>query len=170
MTQFQADDAETRLAEFLAKFTPEIEARAFAIIAAMRDRLPGAIIPVYDNYNALAVGFGPTDRVSEIVFSIAVFPRWVSLFFMRGATLGDPKGLLRGGGSQVRHIVIPGPEVLNDPNVCALMDAALQASPKPIDPHQPGGVVIKSISARQRPRRPGTLVVRPDDSVQPRRR
>ncbi|HEY2482061.1 MAG TPA: DUF1801 domain-containing protein [Caulobacteraceae bacterium] len=154
MTQAQADDAERRLAEFLSKFTPEIESRAFAIIAAMRQRLPGAIIPVYDNYNALAVGFGPTDRVSEIVFSIAVFPRWVSLFFMGGAMLNDPKGLLKGAGSQVRHIIIPGPEALDEPGISALMEAALRAAPKSIDPHQPGGVVIKSVSERQRPRRP----------------
>jgi hypothetical protein len=153
MPHVHSDDAERQLAEFLAKFTPEIEARALAIIAAMRHRLPGAIIPVYDNYNALAVGFGPTDRVSEIIFSIAVFPRWVSLFFARGAALGDPKGLLKGAGSRVRHIIISGPEVLNDPDISALMDAALQASPKPIDPHQSGGTVIKSISARQRSRR-----------------
>ena len=37
----RADDAEPQLAGFLAKFTPEIEARAVAIIAAMRARLPG---------------------------------------------------------------------------------------------------------------------------------
>ncbi len=60
MPHIHIDDAERQLAEFLAKFTPEIASRAGAIIAAMRDRLPGAVIPVYDN-NALAVGFGPTE-------------------------------------------------------------------------------------------------------------
>ncbi len=154
MPHIHVDDAERQLAEFLAKFTPEIAPRAGAIIAAMRKRLPGAVIPVYDNYNALAVGFGPTDRVSDVIFSIAVFPRWVSLFFFRGVTLDDPKKLLKGSGNQVRHIVIPGPEALDDPDISALMEAALQAAAMPIDPAHPGGLVIKSISARQRPRRP----------------
>jgi len=154
MPHIHVDDAERRLAEFLAKFTPEIASRAGAIIAAMRERLPGAVIPVYDNYNALAVGFGPTDRVSDVIFSIAVFPRWVSLFFFRGVTLDDPKRLLRGSGNQVRHIVVPGPEALSDPDISALMEAALRVAPIRIDPAHPGGVVIKSISARQRSRRP----------------
>jgi hypothetical protein len=42
MTQTHVDDAEERLAEFLSKFTPEIEARAFKIIAAMRQ--PGGVV------------------------------------------------------------------------------------------------------------------------------
>ncbi len=62
--------------------------------------------------------------------------------------------LLKGSGNQVRHIVVPGPEALDDPDISALMAAALQAAPRPIDPTRPGGMVIKSISARQRPRRP----------------
>jgi len=52
----------------------------------MRARLPGAVELVYDNHNALAIGFGPTERASDAVFSIALFPRWVSLFFLRGRT------------------------------------------------------------------------------------
>ncbi|MBA3811092.1 MAG: hypothetical protein H0X27_05510 [Caulobacteraceae bacterium] len=149
-----AKDAEDQLAAFLARFTPDIAARAGAIIGTMRRRLPGAVIPVYDNYNALAVGFGPTDRVSDIIFSIAVYPRWVSLFFARGVGLADPKGLLKGTGNRVRHIVLAGPEALDDPDIRSLMDAALRLASTPLDPKAPGGVVIKSISARQRPRRP----------------
>jgi hypothetical protein len=154
MPHNDVDDAERQLADFLAKFTPEIAARAAAIIAAMRKRLPGAVMPVYDNYNALAVGFGPTDRVSDTIFSVAVFPRWVSLFFLRGVTLHDPMRLLRGSGNQVRHIVLKGPEALTDPGIFALMDAALKAAAKPLDPAHPGKMIIKSVSARQRPRRP----------------
>jgi hypothetical protein len=41
-------------------------------LAKMRARLPGAVELVYDNYNALAIGFGPTERTSEAVFSIEV--------------------------------------------------------------------------------------------------
>lgn len=51
--------AEERLAGFLAKFTPEIAAFAQASLFRMRARLPGAMELVYDNYNALAIGFGP---------------------------------------------------------------------------------------------------------------
>jgi hypothetical protein len=147
-------DAEGQLADFLAKFTPEICARAGAVIGRMRERLPGAVMPVYDNYNALAVGFGSTQRVSDVIFSIAVFPRWVSLFFFDGVRLEDPKGLLKGTGNRARHIVLVGPEALDDPDVQSLICEALRLAPKPLDPDAPGGLVIKSISAKQRPRRP----------------
>ena len=69
----------TQLAGFIAKFSPEIARQAKTILAAMRERLSGATELVYNNYNALAIGFGPTDRTSDAIFSIAVFPRWVSL-------------------------------------------------------------------------------------------
>jgi hypothetical protein len=148
------DEAERRLAGFLAKFTPEIEAQATAIIAAMRARLPGAVMPVYDNYNALAVAFGASDRQRDLVFSIAVYPRWVSLFFARGVDLDDPHGALKGDGSRVRHIVLSGPQSLDEPAVADLMARALARAEPPIDPAGPGGLVIKSVSAKQRPRRP----------------
>ena len=49
--------AEIELDEFLAKFTPEVEDTARQALKKMRARLPGAIELVYDNYNALAIGF-----------------------------------------------------------------------------------------------------------------
>src|ERR1700675_5002328 len=92
-----------QLCSFLAKFEPRVAASARAALSRLRKRLPGAIEIVYDNYNALAIGFGPSDRASEAIFSIAVFPRWVSLFFLQGAKLPDPDGLLQGTGTKVRH-------------------------------------------------------------------
>src|SRR3981081_2754442 len=97
---------ETQLAGFLAKYTPEIAALAKDIRAKMRKRLPGAFELVYDNYNALAIGFGPSERTSDAIFSIALFPRWVSLCFLQGAGLLDPHKLLKGKGKQARHIVV----------------------------------------------------------------
>jgi hypothetical protein len=65
-----------KLASFLAKFTPEIAAQAEEILLCLRARLPNALELVYDNYNALAIGFGATERASEAILSVAVFPRW----------------------------------------------------------------------------------------------
>jgi len=142
-----------QLAGFIAKFTPEVEALAQAVLAKMRKRLPGAIELVYDNYNALAIGFGPNERASDAIFSIALFPRWVSLFFLHGASLNDPHKLLKGSGKVVRHIVLKNAAVLDQPAVRALMAQALQDA-KPLDPAYANRIVIKFVSARQRPRRP----------------
>ena len=145
---------EEQLAGFIAKYTPEIGDTARAALAKMRARLPGAIELVYDNYNALAIGFSPTERASDVIFSITLYPRWVSLFFFRGADLPDPQKLLKGSGKQVRHIVLETAADLDNPAIKALMERALERSANPLDSANPGQIIIKSISARQRPRRP----------------
>lgn len=150
-----AASAEKQLDRFLDKFTPDIAAQARAALRKMRARLPGAYELVYDNYNALAIGFSPTERAGDGIFSIALFPRWVSLFFLQNGTrLRDPAGLLAGGGNRVRHIVLETPALLDSPAVQDLIAQALELSPKPIDPAQPRRLIIKSLSAKQRPRRP----------------
>ena len=142
-----------RLNAFLAKFTPEIAVRAKKAISLLRKRLPGARVLVYDNYNALAVGFGPSERTSEAILSIAVYPRWVSLFFLRGKVLADPKKILKGAGNQVRHVVLEEASDLDQPAIRALITQAVALS-KTRMPARGGTLVIKSVSAKQRPRRP----------------
>jgi hypothetical protein len=143
-----------QLGSFLAKFEPRVAASARAVLARLRKRLPGAIELVYDNYNALAIGFGPSEKASEAIFSIAVYPRWVSLFFLQGAKLPDPDKVLRGSGAQVRHIVLTEPKILEQPAVKKLMSLALASAKKPLDPKQRRRLIIRSISVKQRPRRP----------------
>ena len=143
-----------QLVGFMASYTPAIAKLARAVLARMRARLPGAVELVYDNYNALVIGFGPTERASDAVFSIALYPRWINLFFLNGARLPDPHRLLKGGGKQVRCIVVEDADTLERPAVLSLMKAALARSATPIDPAVPNRIIIKSISAKQRQRRP----------------
>ena len=145
-----------QLDAFLEKFTPEVAAQARTALRKMRARLPGATELVYDNYNALAIGFAPSERACDAIFSIALYPKWVSLFFLlNGTRLRDPEGLLAGSGNVVRHIVLGTPALLDTPAVQDLIGQALELSPKQIDPNQQRKLVIKSVSAKQRPRRPG---------------
>ena len=143
-----------QLAGFLARYTPDIARRTRAILTAMRKRLPGATELVYDNYNALVIGLGPSARTSDALFSIAVYPRWVTLFFLKGATLPDPARILKGSGTRVRHVVLDSPNTLDLPAVRALMAEALRRARPTIDPAGRRTLIIKSVSPRQRPRRP----------------
>jgi hypothetical protein len=121
----------------------------------MRKTIPGGIEFVYDNYNALVFGYGPSERPSEAVVSLAVFPKWVTLCFLQGARLADPKKLLKGGGNIVRSVRLSGPADLDDPDVRRLMRAAIRnASPSFPSRGKPPRTIVKSISAKQRPRRP----------------
>lgn len=148
---------EEQLDRFIARFTPEIAALAVAALAKMRERFPAALQLVYDNYNALAIGFGPSERASDAIFSIALYPRRVSLCFLQGgkSKLKDPHHLLQGSGSTNRFIPLESTEMLDTPQVQELMAQALAAAKVPLGPSGGGRLVIKSVSARQRPRRPG---------------
>ncbi len=155
-----AETARGQLAGFIAKYSPDIQKQTRAALTKMRARLPGALVLVYDNYNALAIGFGPTERASDAVFSIAVFPRWVSLFFLKGAKLEDPDGLLKGSGNRVRHIVLESAATLDDPDVRRLMTQAMASADPPFARRKATRIVIKSISPKQRPRRAQTRAAR----------
>ena len=148
------DDAEAQLEGFIDKFTPEVAALARALLARMKARLPGATILVYDNYNALAIGFAAGERIRDAILSLAVYPRWVSLFFLQGRWLDDPHGLLRGEGNQVRHVPAITEASFDDPRVEAMIVQALEKAERPIDPGGDQRLLIRSISAKQRPRRP----------------
>ena len=147
-------DAETQIEGFIGKFSDEVAAQIRAARAEMRRRLPGAVELVYDNYNALAIGYGASEKVGDVVFSLACFPRWVSLFFYRGADLDDPDSLLEGKGAQVRSIRLTRLSRLDEPSVRALMAQAMAKARRPIDPAAASRTLVKSISAKQRPRRP----------------
>jgi hypothetical protein len=143
-----------QLADFLGKFDPKVAALARGALSKLRNRLPGAFELVYDNYNALAIAFSPTDTSSAAVFSIAVYPRWVSLFFAQGARLRDPRSMLKGSGNQMRHIVLASPDDIRRPDVEALISEALKLAGNPIDARGRRRLIIKSIAPKQRPRRP----------------
>ena len=143
---------EKELAGFIAKFSPQVAALARRALDKLRARLPGAVELVYDNYNALAIGFAPGDKYP--IFSIALYPRWVSLFFLQAKKLPDPKKLLRGNGTVARHIVLDSPSDLDMPGVRALMTEQLKLARQPIDPSNESRIVIKTELAKQLPRRP----------------
>jgi hypothetical protein len=156
-------EAERQLDSFLAKYTPEIEAFARRTLTKMRKLVPGAIEMVYDNYNWLVIGFGPTERPSEAIFSIVMPPQRVSLCFLQGASLPDPDKRLEGSGNVVRNIRLydvgePDRKVLDDPEVRSLINVALNRAKVPMPAKARRKLIIRSISAKQRSRRPASDV------------
>ena len=146
-------DAQSELDEFLDRYSPEVAADGRRALAFLTARLPSASRLVYDNYNALVIGFGTSEKVGDIILSIALYPRYVTLFFLNGVALPDPEGLLEGGGSQVRGVRLDPIGKLESSAVGALIDAAVGQA-KQLPETGAGPLIIKSISAKQRPRRP----------------
>jgi hypothetical protein len=151
-------EAQAQLDSFLAKYDPEVETVARRVLGKMRKLMPGAIEMAYDNYNWLVIGFSPTERPSEAIFSIVLPPGRVSLCFLQGAGLPDPAKRLVGSGNVVRNIRLydaggPDASVLDDPEVLALINVALNRAGVPVPAGARRKLIIRAISVKRRPRR-----------------
>ena len=142
-----------QVASFIAKFDPRIAKLTRSARSVLRKRFPTAIELVYDNYNALAIGYSSTERTSDVLFSLAVYARGVNLYFMYGRSLPDPDKLLQGSGSQGAFVRLDDVSVLDEPGVKRLIDAAVKQAEPPLAARGRGYTIVKSISAKQRPRR-----------------
>jgi hypothetical protein len=150
--------AKKQLDSFLAKYDPEVEAFVRRALAKMRKLVPGAVEMVYDNYNWLVIGFGPSERPSEAIFSLVLPPGRVTLCFLQGAGLPDPTKRLKGKGNVVRNIPLyslgePDEKILDDQEVLDLINVALNRAKVPMPAAARRKLVIRSVSAKQRPRR-----------------
>jgi hypothetical protein len=145
-------DPELQLDQFIGKFSKDMGTRIRAARSKMRTAMPQALELVYDNYNFFVIGYGPNEKAGDAVFSLAAQAKGLSLCFLQGAKLSDPHKLLRGSGSVVRNISLASADTLDDPKVRQLMDVALKRAKSPFPADGSHRLIIKSVSARQRPR------------------
>lgn len=150
----KADDQE--LLKFLAVYPPESREIALALRDWVWRLYPNCNELIYDNYNFLAFGWAPTERMGDVFCNVAVGTRGVIFGFTWGVKLDDPKGLLRGSGSQFRSIRVPDIKSFPKGYVKGLVKQAYQLSIERLKdkPQKPNGVtIVKSISEKKR--RPG---------------
>ncbi len=138
---------------FIARFDPVNAKVIRAARTALRKRFPTAVELIYDNYNFLVVGYCTTERASDCIVSLAAAANGVGLSFYHGATLPDPHKLLLGSGKQNRFIRLPSAAVLAQPAVVEVIRAAVAQARTPLPKSGKGRTIIKSVSAKQRPRR-----------------
>jgi hypothetical protein len=148
-----ANNAEAQLRSFIEKFGPDDQKLIRAVRAAVRKRFPTATELVWDNYNFFVIGYSPTERPSDSIVSIAARANGIGLCFIHGASLPDPKKLLLGSGSQTRFIRLESAERLSHPDVEALIAGAIDRAKTPLPAKGRGRLVIRSVAAKQRPRR-----------------
>ena len=145
---------EAQLRGFIAKFAPSDQRLIRSLRRELRKRFPGACELVYDSYNFLVIAYSPTERPSDSIVSLAAGASGVSLHFVYGASLRDPQKLLQGSGNQTRFVRLPSADILARPEVEALIAAAIADSDVRLPRSGRGKLIIRSVSAKQRPRRP----------------
>ena len=145
--------AADQVAGFISKFDPRVAKQIRYCRAAVRRRMPTAHELVYDNYNFFLIGYSSTEHASDCIISLASNSHGVTLFFYYGARLPDPAKILEGSGNQVRFIRMDGAATLKRPEVEALLREAIAYGKHPLPETGRGRTLVKSISAKQRPRR-----------------
>jgi len=142
-----------QMARFIAKFDPGVARQIRAARAVLRKTFPTANELVYDNYNFFVIGYSTTERTSDCLFSLAADGHGVNLHFYWGSKLPDPHRILQGSGSQNRFLRLESAAMLARPEVQTLLDEAVALAKNPLPGTGRGTTIIKSISAKQRPRR-----------------
>jgi hypothetical protein len=146
----------SQIAAFIAKFTPEVASEFRTARAHVRKYFPRGYELVYDNYNAFGCGYSTTLLSSGVVISVVAYPRWVSLFFFQGKYLSDPEKLLQGSGARIRSIRLQPVSLVKSEAVHALLTQAIAKSKHELAAAPALSTRIKSVVAKQRPRRPST--------------
>src|ERR1700740_633655 len=97
------------LKKLLRPYDREVQKLALSVRALGLAELAPCYENIYDAYSAVAIGYGPSDRLGDGICHIAVYSKHVNLGFNYGAMLPDPKKILKGTGSSIRHITIKTP-------------------------------------------------------------
>jgi hypothetical protein len=145
--------AEKHLKGFIGKFSPRHQTLIRSVRAALRRRFPSAHELVYDNYNFFVIGYCPTERPSDCIISVAADANGLGICFTHGAKLPDPMKILSGAGKQTRFLRLESAAVLARPEVEALLRAAVEQAKVPFPASGSRQLIIRSVSAKQRPRR-----------------
>ena len=147
--------------KFLKPYDRAIQSLALDLRSLVLEEMAPCHENIYDAYSAVAIGYGPTDRLSDGVFHIAVYAKGVNLGFNDGATLKDPFGILEGTGKRIRHIKIKTQADLARPEIRSYVRRALKSALDDarklgeVRPQKPVGVVSTVKAIYPKKRRPG---------------
>ncbi len=147
------------LLKFLKPFDKEIIDTVLWLREFAWDLYPKANELIYDNYNALAFGWSPTDRVGHTFCSIAVgrTSKNIHFGFYWGSQIADPKKILLGQGNQYRYILVTDKKDFPKAYITKLVKEAYANSlAKVKDPKQlmQGKTITKSVSNKKREKKP----------------
>lgn len=144
------------LLKFLQPFDKEIIDLLMWLRDFAWDLCPKTNELIYDNYNAVAFGWSPTDKVGHTICSIAVgrSSKNVHFGFYWGSELCDSDKILLGQGNQYRYILVTDKKEFPKAYIQTLVkEAYLNSLSKVKDPKQIiyGQTIVKSISDKKRP-------------------
>ena len=153
------------LQQFLGPFEKDVIQRVTWLREFVWDLYPQSNELIYDNYNAVAVGWSPTDRVGHVFCNIAIGRTSYNVHFgfYWGSKLNDPEKRLIGEGSQYRYFLVT--DLKNFPKTYIkklLREAWAYSLSKVKDESQimKGQTIVKSVSEKKRTKAPAKPSIR----------
>ncbi len=143
------------LTKFLKPFPKDITDIVFWLREFVWDLYPDCNELIYDNYNAVAFGWSPSDKVGDTFCSIAVgrSSHNVHFGFYWGSKIADPDKILLGKGNQYRYILVKSKADFPKAYIKKLMKEAYAYSFAKLKDNKQvlkGKTITKSISAVKR--------------------
>jgi hypothetical protein len=150
-----AREDKSDLLKFLKAFPTGVQETALWLRDFVWDLYPKTNELIYDNYNALAFGWSPSDRVGHTFCSIAVGRTSYNVHFgfYWGNQIADPEKKLLGKGNQYRYILVKDKNAFPKTYIKKLLKEAYANSlAKVKDPKQlmEAKTMVKSISTTKR--------------------
>ena len=148
-------EQKTDLLKFLSSYPEEKQQTALWLRDFLWDLYPQCNELIYDNYNALAFGWSPTDRVGHTFCSIAVGRTSYNVHFgfYWGSEIADPEKKLIGEGNQYRYLLVEDIRKFPKTYIKKLLKKAYAnslAKVKDKEQIRNGETIVKSISAKKR--------------------
>lgn len=147
---------EAQLRSFIDRFDPKDQKLIRSVRAAVRKRFPTANELAYDYGHSVVISYSPTDHGIDGIVAISARATGVALYFNQGPKLPDPKKLLQGSGKQARFVRLDAASQLVDPDVEAMIAAAIDQARVPLPSQGKGKLMIRGAAAKQRPSRKPT--------------
>jgi hypothetical protein len=141
------------LVRFILPYPDSVKSAALWLREFVWDLYPESNELIYDNYNAVAFGWSPTDKAGDVFCSIAVCSDHVNFGFNRGVDIPDTQKLLLGNGSLYRFIRVREKEDFPEEYIKKLLEMAYENSIGRMKPSKKvfkGETIVKSISPVKR--------------------
>ena len=143
----------------LAKFLETFDKEVIDIVMWLRGfawkLCPQANELIYDNYNAVSLGWSLTDKVGHNICAVVIYRanQNIHFGFFWGNELSDPDKILLGEGKHYRYILVPDKKKFPKAYIKKLINESYANSLSKINGQKQiihGQTIVKSISGKKR--------------------
>ncbi|MFD2565415.1 hypothetical protein [Aquimarina rubra] len=122
--------ANPQLKKFIEPYDQGIQKLTLELRNFITELVPQANELIWDNYNAVAIGYSKSEKLKDAFCHIALYSQHVNFGFNRGAELTNTSVKLNGKGKLIRHIKVKDFESFPKEDIKKMIWEAVQISEK----------------------------------------